>query len=118
MRLVFRLAQVLVVLSMLGHQGLVRGGWLGLLNAQTVCVVYILVFRLALALVVLSMLGHQGLVQGSWLGLLNAQTVCVVYIVAVLQMTMKQELKTETMASNERKESRQTTMRTTPMPKG
>ena len=66
---------------------------------------------------VLSMLGHQGLVQGSWLGLLNAQTVCVVYIVAVLQMTRKQELNGDD-GIEERKESRQTTMRMTPMPKG
>ena len=40
-----------MVSSMLGHQGLVQGSWLGLLNAQTVCAVDMVVNRLMMNLV-------------------------------------------------------------------
>ena len=51
-----------------------------LLNARTVCVVYIVAFR---AQVVLSMREHQDLTLGRWQELLNARTVCVVYILVL-----------------------------------
>ena len=69
-----------MVLSMLGHQGLVQGSWLGLLNAQTVCVVYILVFHSAQMQAVLGMLVRQGPTLDRPLGLLNVHAACVVYI--------------------------------------
>ena len=50
-------------------------------------------------------LGRQGLAQGRRLGLQNARAVCVVSAV-VLRVMMRQELKPQTRASNERTESK------------